>query len=53
LGAHHRAGQEGNLAIPISDVDTQTGEMVEADTIVNSAYDWTSIGPANGKVPEG
>jgi hypothetical protein len=46
LGPITMPGQEDDLAITISYVDTQTGEMVEADTIFNSAYDWTSIGSA-------
>jgi Matrixin len=37
-------GQEKDLAITISYADTDTGEIVEADTIFNDAYDWTSIG---------
>ncbi len=36
-------GQEEDLALTIGYADETTGELVEADTIFNSAYDWTSI----------
>jgi hypothetical protein len=44
LGPITVAGQEQDLAITISYADTDTGAVVEADTIFNSAYDWASIG---------
>jgi MYXO-CTERM domain-containing protein len=37
-------GQETDLAITITYADTDTGEIIEADTIFNNAYDWTSVG---------
>jgi hypothetical protein len=44
LGPITVPGQEGDLAITISYADTDAGERIEADTIFNNAYDWTSIG---------
>jgi hypothetical protein len=38
-------GAEGALAITISYADDDTGAIVEADTIFNSAFHWTSIEP--------
>ena len=38
-------GHEENLAITLSYVDDSTGEVVEADIIFNSAYDWTTLDP--------
>jgi hypothetical protein len=49
LGPITVPGQEQDLAITISYADTDSGEMVEADTIFNNAYDWASIGSAIGK----
>jgi hypothetical protein len=43
LGPITSAGHEQDLAITISYADTDTGAVIEADTIFNSAYDWTSI----------
>lgn len=37
-------GQETDLAVTVTYADTDTGEIIEADTIFNSAYDWTSVG---------
>ena len=48
LGPITIPGQETDLAITISYADTTTGEIVEADTIFNSAYDWTSVGEVAG-----
>jgi MYXO-CTERM domain-containing protein len=45
LGPITIPGQETDLAITITYADTTTGEIIEADTIFNSAYDWTSVGP--------
>jgi MYXO-CTERM domain-containing protein len=49
LGPITAPGQEKDLAITISYADADTGEVVEADTIFNSAYDWTSMGSASGE----
>lgn len=37
------AGSEQALAITITYVDDETGAIVEADTIFNSAYPWTAL----------
>jgi hypothetical protein len=42
------AGQEKALAITVSYADPDTGEVIEADTLFNSAYDWTSMASAAG-----
>lgn len=44
LGPITVPGQERALAITISYTDTETGDVIEADTIFNDAYDWTSVG---------
>jgi MYXO-CTERM domain-containing protein len=44
LGPITVPGQEADLAITITYADTSTGEIIEADTIFNDAYDWTSVG---------
>jgi|HubBroStandDraft_1064217.scaffolds.fasta_scaffold56981_2 matrixin len=49
LGPITVPGQEEDLAITISYADTNTGEIIEADTIFNNAYDWASIGSAAGE----
>jgi hypothetical protein len=49
LGPITVQGQEKDLAITISYADTDTGEIIEADTIFNDAYDWTSIGSNDNK----
>ena len=41
------AGHEDNLAVTISYADESTGEIVEADTIFNSAYEWTTVDGAS------
>jgi hypothetical protein len=38
------AGEEKALAITISYADEETGTIIEADTIFNSAYSWGDIG---------
>jgi len=48
LGPITVPGQENDLALTITYADASTGEILEADTIFNSAYDWTSVGSANG-----
>jgi hypothetical protein len=48
LGPITVAGHEENLALTFSYVDDSTGEVVEADTIFNSAYDWATIDPSAG-----
>jgi len=45
------AGHEDNLAVTISYADESTGDILEADTIFNSGYDWTSMDPASGSDP--
>jgi hypothetical protein len=49
LGPITIPGQKEDLAITISYAEADTGEIVEADTIFNSAYDWTSIESKAGK----
>lgn len=44
LGPITMPGLEQALAITISYADADTGEVIEVDTVFNSAYDWTSIG---------
>jgi hypothetical protein len=44
LGPITEPGQEQDLALTISYVATDTGKVIEADTIFNSAYDWVSVG---------
>jgi hypothetical protein len=39
-------GHESDLAITISYADSSTGQLLEADTIFNSAYPWASIDTA-------
>jgi hypothetical protein len=40
-------GQERDLAVTISYSDANSGDVVEADTIFNSAFDWTSVGASS------
>lgn len=53
LGPITVPGQERALAVTISYADTDTGEVIEADTIFNDEYDWTSVGSAAGEGAEG
>jgi MYXO-CTERM domain-containing protein len=46
LGPITVAGHEDALALTLSYVDEATGEVVEADTIFNSAYDWATLDPS-------
>jgi hypothetical protein len=43
LGRIDLPGQEQDLAVTVSYADPDTGAVVEADTIFNSAYEWTSL----------
>ncbi len=37
-------GHENDLALTVSYADADTGDVIEADTIFNSAYEWASVG---------
>lgn len=43
------AGHEEDLAVTIGYAEASTGALIEADTIFNNAYDWTTLDPSDAK----